>query len=212
MDNINRVQYGKPDVSDRQAPFSAQLGMYWLYFKWQWFRDVHGLHPGMQNMLAAVFLILGLFGGYAHWKYDRRSFWFFGPLIFTVTIALIVYLNFKYGYSESPELGDTVAREVRDRDYFYLWSFSAWSVWVALGLVFLWESVAAVFGTEVVGPARSGVEQPTKRAWLLDLVGCWRWRSFRSSSIGATRRVRDKRTRGTSPKTCSIRSSHMASS
>ena len=116
--------------------------------------------------MAAIFLILGLFGGYAHWRYDRRSFWFFGPLIFTVTIGLIVYLNFKYGYSESPELGDTVAREVRDRDYFYLWSFSAWSVWVALGFVFLWESVAAVFGTEMVGPARSATEQPTKRSWL----------------------------------------------
>ncbi len=116
--------------------------------------------------MAAIFLILGLFGGYAHWRYDRRSFWFFGPLIFTVTLGLIVYLNFKYGYSESPELGDTVAREVRDRDYFYLWSFSAWSVWVALGFVFLWESVAAVFGTEMVGPARSATEQPTKRSWL----------------------------------------------
>jgi len=166
MDNINRVQYGKPDVSDRQAPFSAQLGMYWLYFKWQWFRDVHGAHPGIQGVLAAVFLILGLFGGYAHWRYDRRSFWFFGPLIFTVTIALIVYLNFKYGYSESPELGDSVAREVRDRDYFYLWSFSAWSVWVALGLVFLWESLAALFGTEVVGPAKAPVEQPKRAGWM----------------------------------------------
>ncbi len=166
MDNINRVQYGKPDVSERQAPFGAQVGMYWLYFKWQWLRDVHGLHPTLQSVLAAVFLILGLFGGYAHWRYDRRSFWFFGPLIFTVTVALIYYLNFKYGYSESPELGDSVAREVRDRDYFYLWSFSAWSVWVALGLVFLWESLAALLGMETSGPARAPVEQPTKRSWL----------------------------------------------
>jgi len=55
MDNINRVQYGKPEVSDRQAPFSAQLGMYWLYFKWQWFRDVHDQHPRVQALLAAVF-------------------------------------------------------------------------------------------------------------------------------------------------------------
>jgi hypothetical protein len=32
--------------------------------------------------------------------------------------------------------------------------------------VFLWESVAAVFGTETTGPARAPVEQPTKRAWF----------------------------------------------
>jgi len=164
--NINRDQYGKPDVTDRQAPFTAQIGMYWLYFKWQWLRDPHDAHPQLQNALAAVFLILGLFGGYAHWKYDRRSFWFFGPLIFTVTFALIYYMNFKYGYSESPDLGDTVAREVRDRDYFYLWSFSAWAVWVALGLVFVWESLAALIGTEHSGSVRDGLEQPKRSSWL----------------------------------------------
>src|SRR5262249_19733638 len=93
MANINPDQYGKPDVNERQAPFAAQLNMYWLYFKWQWPRDPHNQHAQLQNMLAAIFLILGLFGGYAHWKYDRRSFWFFAPLIFTVTLALIFYLN-----------------------------------------------------------------------------------------------------------------------
>ena len=167
MDNINRVQYGKPDVSERQAPFDAQVGMYWLYFKWQWLRDPLMQHQTWQNVLAAVFFILGLFGGYAHWRYDRRSFWFFGPLIFTTTLGLIVYLNFKYGYSESPELGDSVAREVRDRDYFYLWSFSAWSVWVALGFVYLWEALAAMLGTESTGNVRDLEERPTAKSWAL---------------------------------------------
>ena len=50
------------------------------------------------------------------------------PLILTLTPLLIVYLNFKYGHSQALDLGDSVPREVRDRDYFYLWSFSAWSV------------------------------------------------------------------------------------
>jgi len=35
-----------------------------------------------------------------------------------------------------------VEREVRDRDYFYLWSFATWSVWVAMGLGALWEQWA----------------------------------------------------------------------
>src|SRR5690348_3101156 len=39
MYNFNRGQYGKPDLSDRQAPFAAQVDMWWFYFKWQWFRD-----------------------------------------------------------------------------------------------------------------------------------------------------------------------------
>ena len=67
-------------------------------------------------------------------------------MIGTVTLALIVYLNFKYGFSQSPELGDSVPREVRDRDYFYLWSFSALSVWIALGLFYLWETIATALG------------------------------------------------------------------
>ena len=41
--NFNRGQYGKPALFDRQAPFSGQLGMYWLYFEWQWRRDPN--HP-----------------------------------------------------------------------------------------------------------------------------------------------------------------------
>ena len=164
MDNINRVQYGKPDISERQAPLAAQYEMWWFYFKWQWLRDNHDAHASLQNVLAAVFLLLGLFGGYVHWKYDRRSFWFFGPLVFTITIALVYYLNFKYGASQAPDLGDTVPREVRDRDYFYLWSFSAWSVWAGLGLVFLWESLATIFGADT---DRAGRLLPRPMSWLL---------------------------------------------
>ena len=166
MYNFNRGQYGKPELSERQAPLSAQIGMWWLYFKWQWVRDAHGERPGLQSALAAVFLVLGLLGGFVHWKRDPRSFAFFGPLMFTLTLLLIYYLNFKYGASQDPELGDTVNREVRDRDYFYLWSFSAWSVWAALGLVYVWESIAAVIGREEVVLGKERIELPTRNAWI----------------------------------------------
>src|SRR5919202_1862604 len=167
MYNFNRGQYGKPELSDRQAPFSAQLGMWWFYSKWQWLRDAHGEHAGLQSILAAVFLVLGLFGGWVHWRRDRQSFWYFGSLMFTMTLALIYYLNFKYGNTQSPELGDTVQREVRDRDYFFLWSFSAWGVWAALGLVFLWETLAALIGADRVQLGRDVVEVPRRRSLLL---------------------------------------------
>jgi hypothetical protein len=172
--HVSREQYGKPDLGVRQAPLAAQYGMWWLYFKWQWLRDAHHEAPGTQQALAALFLALGLMGGYVHWRRDRRSFWFFGPLVFTVTIALVFYMNFKYGASQAPALADTVPREVRDRDYFYLWSFSAWSVWAALGIVWLWRSAAD----------RLDAVMPTRRAWLvaspvlalavLPMAGNWR--------------------------------------
>jgi hypothetical protein len=111
--------------------------------------------------------VLGLFGGWVHWKRDRQSFWFFGPLMLTMTLVLIKYLNFRYGYSQAQELGDSIEREVRDRDYFYLWSFSAWSVWAALGLAFVWESVAALIGSEKIQMGRETLELPRKRSWLV---------------------------------------------
>ena len=166
MYNFNRGQYGKPSLAERQAPFTGQVGMWWLYFKWQWLRDPDGQHAGAQAVLAWIFLLLGLVGGYVHWKRDRRSFSFFGPLIFSVTLLLIYYMNFKYGYSQSPDLGDTVAREVRDRDYFYLWSFSAWSVWVALGLIYVWEKVAEVIGADTVTRGKETVKAPRRASWI----------------------------------------------
>ena len=166
MYNFNRGQYGKPDLTQRQAPFTGQVGMWWYYFKWQWLRDAHGEMPGIQSVLAAMFLVLGLFGGWVHYKRDRRSFWYFGTLMFSMTLLLIYYLNFRYGATQAPELGNSVDREVRDRDYFYLWSFSAWGVWAGLGLVYLWESISSMFGTEEQKLGSETVEEPTKRSWL----------------------------------------------
>src|SRR5215212_215664 len=170
MDNINREQYGRK--LERGAPYSAQVGMWWLYFKWQWLRDSHQTMPGLQFVMAFLFLGLGLLGGYVHWDRDRKTFWYFGPLMFTMTLALIYYLNFKYGWSQSPELANTVAREVRDRDYFYIWSFSAWGVWAAIGLSFIWEQLAQAVGGETRKEEKTGGKKavaatpwPTRRGF-----------------------------------------------
>ena len=165
--NFNRGQYGKPDVFERQAPFSGQLGMYWLYFKWQWLRDSAMQMGALQNMLAALYMLLGLFGGWVHWKRDRRSFWYFGTFMVTLTILLITYLNFKYGHSQCMMNQALGPCEVRDRDYFYLISFSAWGVWAALGFIFIWEAIAEMIGSQSVRLGDDLVTLPTRRAWLL---------------------------------------------
>jgi hypothetical protein len=163
-DNFNRTQYGKPSVLERQAPLAGQIGMYWLYFKWQWLRDLNEQYPAIQNALGVLFMALGLLGAWVHWKRDRRSFWYFGTFMFTLTVLLIYYLNFKYGFSQNQA---TELSEVRDRDYFYLISFSAWGVWAALGLVFLWEGLAHAIGSEQVKVGRETVELPRKQSWLI---------------------------------------------
>jgi hypothetical protein len=171
--NFNRGQYGKPSLFDRQAPYlGGQLGMYWLYFKWQWLRDVKDHWPRLQAMLAALFMLLGLMGGWVHWKRDRRSFWYLGTFMLTLTFVLIYYLNFKYGHSQCLAMGNPpdVNCEVRDRDYFFIVSFSAWGVWVALGLVYVWEGIASMFGSEPVRIGRETVEQPRRQSWIF---GSW---------------------------------------
>ncbi len=192
MANINREQYGQK--VERGAPYSAQVGMWWLYFKWQWIRDSHQVMPGLQFVMAVLFLGLGLLGGYVHWQRDRRTFWYFGPLMFTMTLVLIYYLNFKYGWSQDPDLGDSVLREVRDRDYFYIWSFSAWGVWAAIGLGFLWEQLALVLGGQDRAAAKASTKsQPVAAGWpsrrgmmlaapilliaLIPLVANWKYAS-----------------------------------
>src|SRR5215213_528138 len=70
--NFDRGQYAKPPLTARQAPFGAQIGMWWLYFKWQWDRDAHDETSQLQSVLAALFLVLGLFGGYVHWRRDKQ--------------------------------------------------------------------------------------------------------------------------------------------
>ena len=137
-DVLTRQQYGKPPVSQRQATITAQIGMWVQYFSWQWGRDWMG---GLQRGLAVVFASLGLLGAWRHWRADRRAALAMTALMVTFTLLLIFYLNFKYGYSQMldrPQL----AREVRERDYFFITSFALWGVWVGLGLATLMEWAA----------------------------------------------------------------------
>ncbi len=187
LQNFNRDQYPKAKLLERQAPFDAQIGMWWLYFKWQWLRDPNNVNPVTQNALAATFLLLGFLGAWVHFQRDRRTFWYFGPLMLTVTLLLIFYLNFKYGASQSPDL--QVPHEVRDRDYFYIWSFSPWGIWAALGLFYIWESLAQMFGASTNTAAKKASARPTvtTRGWalacpvlllaLVPMASNWRWAS-----------------------------------
>lgn len=138
--NFNREQYPKPTLLERTVPFRAQLGTWWLYFRWQWLRDAHQQHPRTQQALAVTFLVLALLGAWVHVRADPGGFRYFGPLMLLTTVALVIYLNFRYGASYAPNVD--APREVRDRDYFFIWGFSAWGVWAALGLAWVWRTIS----------------------------------------------------------------------
>ena len=108
---------------------------YWQYFTWQFGRDWSAL---AQRLLAVLFAGLGFLGARRHWRADRRSALAMTALVLTVTVALVFYLNFKWGFSQ-PYTG--LEHEVRERDYFFIASFAVWGVWVGIGLAAIAETL-----------------------------------------------------------------------
>lgn len=128
-DVISRKQYAKPPLTDRQAAFTSQLANYWQYFTWQFGFD---WSQRLRVALASLFGLVGLLGVARLFRVKRSAAIAQISLMATVSIVLVFYLNFKYGYSIRPE--ESLIREVRERDYFFLASFQLWGLWVALGL------------------------------------------------------------------------------
>jgi hypothetical protein len=133
---LSREQYQKPPVSQRMADFPSQIANYLQYFGWQFGKD---LGVEARRILTGLFAVLGLGGAVAQWRHDRRAAGAMTALMVTLTVVLIFYLNFRYGYSIRP--GAELDREVRERDYFFMASFQLWGVWVALGLGWLWATL-----------------------------------------------------------------------
>lgn len=148
--SLAREQYGKPSLMDRQAPFWAQMATYFQYFDWQWARSVSGASGYFgagRIFITLLFTGLGGYGALEHFKRDRKSFYFLGVLFFTLTVGLVVYMNFKYGFAQVQSLGLSAdMAEVRERDYFFLVSFSMWGLWVGIGLTALWLELSNALG------------------------------------------------------------------
>jgi transmembrane protein TMEM260 (protein O-mannosyltransferase) len=146
QDVLNRVQYGKPPLSQRQATFTAQLANFWQYFSWQFARDWGSLG----GIATGCFTALGLGGLWSLWKHDRRAGLAGIALLGTLSVGLVYYMNFKYGFSQYP--GEpSLPREVRERDYFFLGSFAVFGAFVALGFGALMQRIVVFLndhGTE----------------------------------------------------------------
>ncbi|HEY6809035.1 MAG TPA: DUF2723 domain-containing protein [Gemmatimonadales bacterium] len=171
-DVLNRTQYAKPSVWDNpmypagpENPghtlvlYGQQLLNYLQYFTWQFGRDWPG---NARRGLAVIFGALGLLGAVRHWRVDRRAAASMTTLIATVTVVLVFYLNFKWGFSQGYN-NPPLAHEVRERDYFFLVSFSAWGVWVGMGLAVLMDWSQELLAARAPGESRR---------WLLATPVC----------------------------------------
>lgn len=173
-DNLTRKQYQKPDFTEvRMAPLKSQLLNYYQYFDWQWARGIHpSALPGTtRTPFTLLFLALGLAGLWAAFRADRVVAVYLGALVLTVSFGLVYYLNFKYGYSLAPEITAPRTHEVRERDYFFIASFTVWGVLAGVGLAWCWGAASSL----VRHPRRGLVTAPVMMAALIPLVLNWSW-------------------------------------
>jgi hypothetical protein len=165
-DVLNRVQYGKPPLSQRQASFAGQLGNFWQYYSWQFARDWGRL----SGVATAIFTVLGLSGLWALWKSDRRAGIAGLALLATLSLGLVFYMNFKYGFSQYPDQ-PSLPREVRERDYFFIGSFAVYGAFVACGLGALMQSIVDGLRDRGTAAARWAAASPVLALAFVPLAG-----------------------------------------
>src|SRR5437867_221072 len=177
---LTREQFGKPSIFDNPmyppgpdnpghtlALYGQQLLNYVQYFTWQFGHDWLG---GVQRALAVLFATLGLAGARRHWRADRRAALAMTTLVVTLTVTLVFYLNFRWGYSQvfpSPRL----EHEVRERDYFFIASFAVWGIWAGMGLAAVMEWLAGSLGHRAVATRRWALCAPVLLVALVPLIG-----------------------------------------
>ncbi|MGH7522694.1 MAG: glycosyltransferase family 117 protein [Gemmatimonadales bacterium] len=164
-DVLNRLQYGKPPVSQRMSPLGAQLGMYWHYWSWQWAKDIGAL----SGLATGLFTALCAWGLGILLKRDRRAGVTAAILLFTLTLLLIYYLNFRYMFTYPNVSPDD--REVRERDYFYVASFAFVGVLLAAGFAAAVRATGEWLGDRVNEHRRWIAGTPVFALALIPLLG-----------------------------------------
>jgi hypothetical protein len=190
---LSRSQYQKPPMTlnpiywPNEVPrdaklFFAQIVNYFQYFDWQWARSVNGLEGffgPIRTVITMLFVGLGLYGAVEHFKRDRKSFAYVAVLFLTLSFGLMFYLNFKYGYQYPGHALEE--KEVRDRDYFFIVSFSIWGLWAGIGIVALWKWIGEKYlritrPDEGLPPLMAA---PVLAIALIPLIFNWSWASRR---------------------------------
>jgi hypothetical protein len=131
------VMHGAGNPGRSFTLLAYQLANYAQYFDWQWASGLGDLALKSYPRLAItlLFATLGIRGAFAQRRADPTSFSLVAALFFMAGPALVLYLNFRPG----PSIGWNrwlygIDHEVRDRDYFFVASFVAWGIWVAIAL------------------------------------------------------------------------------
>jgi hypothetical protein len=119
--------------------FLQQVVNYLQYFDWQWAAGImRGVTAGLTPRVAFTLLYgaLGVAGLASLRRRDRSAFALLLTLWIVTGIGLVVYMNFKPGFSLFwDQYRSMDEHEVRERDYFFTMSFQAWALFAGMGLV-----------------------------------------------------------------------------
>ncbi|KPK64398.1 MAG: hypothetical protein AMS21_06280 [Gemmatimonas sp. SG8_38_2] len=201
-ESLRREQYRKPPLTlnpiyyPREVPRDLQLVRwqfinYAQYFDWQWARSLDGSNTffaWLRAPFTLLFVLLGIYGAWRHFHEDRISWIYVAALFATVWVGLVLYLNFKYGYSVAvmidPGTGQPVSpprewREVRERDYFFMVSFSQWGLWAGIGLAAFWQRLSEKLAGAKAIPSSDQLRRasPILVLALLPLLLNWKYAS-----------------------------------
>jgi hypothetical protein len=140
----NPIYPSGPDNPHRTLQiFGLQLLNWLQYFDWQWSNGLQrsqSLLAPMRIPFTVLFTALGLFGLLEHRKWDRSSWWFLFGLFATTSLGLVLYLNFKPGFSIGyGAFPDREMHEVRERDYFFTVAWLSWGLWAGIGIAALFK-------------------------------------------------------------------------
>jgi hypothetical protein len=185
---LTREQYQKPSILvDPAQPdyprtarlLAAQLLNYVQYFDWQWARSLsprRTLLGWPRPLVTLGVLLLIVLGAVAHWRADRRATALHAVLLLTFSAGLVVYLNFKWGYTIAGDaVPDRGMHEVRERDYFFLIGFSLWGAWAGIGLAAFWQRIVAMLKHTSRIPQLAAA--PVLGVALVPLALNWSWAS-----------------------------------
>lgn len=129
-------------VFDLFRGYIEQIAFYTRYFLWQWgnerFLDVLltnipriFLRLGWQGLLGLIPPLLGIWGMVHQFQRDKKSFALILVAFLVASVGLLTYLNLKFSPSDPrPELK---FREVRERDYFFAFSFVFYTIFIGNG-------------------------------------------------------------------------------
>ncbi len=204
-DSFTRKQYGPNKLGTVFTRETAKetgynfFHAYWeqikfmtTYLIWQWGpwpREVRWEKLTVSNFakfgsiaISTIFIWLGLFGVWTHYKREKKTFWLLFVTLFMVTIAFVFYMNFKFSPSNPNSFHNP--REVRERHYFFGQTFALFGLYIGLGVWgFLsyvsqrtkrgWQILTPVFGILALAPIIGNFHSHVNRHgnWIPDDYG-----------------------------------------